>query len=521
MSAREIFDTTMERLQAAAGWMYLLDRDDWYSRTHGSKKGASARGYLRSLMATEAHDAFVNGIGRVQLDELERQIDQFNGSEAAFIRRLIFSYRRATCLPRALVQRRAAVTTEAMNAWQAAKAASDFSMFAPHLERVLELVQVEAAAFGAKPGDPHSQYDAVLQGYEPGFTTAQLLAALEEATGWLPDFLRTVRQDDRDDLRSAMGPWPDWAQAALCRRLLEVFGFDREAGGLDTAAHPFCLSAGPDDVQLTTRYKPTGVLQALSATAHECGHGLFEQGKPTRLLTWGMPFGFIYSLGIHETQSRLWQNHVFGSQAFWNHFFADVRDHDPQHHDIGPEHFFRAVNMVRPSLIRVEADEVTYNLHILIRVRLEIMLLSGQLAVMDLPAAWNDMYEELLGVRPGSDAEGVLQDVHWSSGSLGYFGTYTLGTLGAAQQFATFAKTEPEWPEQFGRGMFGHLAGFLQQDVYPYGHTVSLNDLMVEATDQPLDPSHWIKHIHRKFGPPNSQPEGDLVRTGSGTTVEG
>ncbi|MBI4092592.1 MAG: carboxypeptidase M32 [Candidatus Kerfeldbacteria bacterium] len=521
MSAREIFDSAMQRLQASSGWMYLLERDDWFSRTHGSAKGAVARGYLRSLMAVEAHEAFVNGISHGELDELERRIDEFGPDETAYIRRLVFSYRRATRLPRELVQRRAAVTTEAQAAWQAARAASDFSMFAPHLKGVIELVQAEALAYGGVAGDPYSLYDALLQSYEPEFTTTRLINVLERATSWLPDFLRTVRPDDRDDLRAAMGPWPVWAQQALCRKLLESFGFDFAAGGFDTTVHPFCSTVGPDDVQLTTRFAPTAVLKALSATAHECGHGLFDQAKP-ELLAWGMPSGFIYSLGIHETQSRLWQNHVFGSRAFWEYFSAEVRDHDPQHHDIAPEYFYRAVNMVRPSLIRVDADELTYNLHILIRVRLEIRLLSGQLSVKDLPQAWNDSYEELLGIRPANDAEGVLQDVHWSSGSLGYFGTYTLGNLGAAQQFAAFTQVEPQWQKQFRRGVFGHLKEFLGQRVYPFGHTAMLDDLIIEATGRPLAPQCWIDHIRGKFGLPETvEPDTEVVRTGSGTTAEG
>jgi carboxypeptidase Taq len=310
------------------------------------------------------------------------------------------------------------------------------------------------------------------------------------------------------------GSWSRTSQLDICQQLAKSFGFDFNAGGMDYTDHPFCVSAGPRDVRLTMRYLPERILSALSATAHETGHGLLEQNK-SKLLHWGLPYGFAYSLSTHESQSRLWQNHVFGSREFWEFFGPKLRDVVPENVGLEASRYYHEIHAVRPSLIRIDADEVTYALHIAIRVQLELALISGELAVKDLPEVWNNLYEQLLGVRPKTDAEGCLQDIHWSSGSFGYFGTYLLGSMGAAQQFAEFSKYNPQWSEVFSLGRFELLLNWLRSEVYPTALTMPFKDTMTRATSEPLNPQYWEDHIRSTYG----QSDTDIVRTGSGGTI--
>jgi carboxypeptidase Taq len=279
----------------------------------------------------------------------------------------------------------------------------------------------------------------------------------------------------------------------------EAIGFDFRTGRLDKTAHPFCSAFGPGDCRLTTRYNPRFFSEAFFGVLHEAGHGMYEQGLPAE--AFGTPCGTFCSLGVHESQSRLWENQVGRSAAFWRHWFPRLKQAFPGVlSDVTADVFVKAVNAVQPSLIRVEADEATYNLHIAIRFELELALLGGDLSVADLPGAWNDAYAKSLGIRPPSDATGCLQDVHWSFGGFGYFPTYTLGNLLAAQLLGAARAALPDLNGLFGRGDYAPLLGWLRQHIHRHGRRFRATELCRRATGQPLSAKPFLDYLSGKFG---------------------
>lgn len=412
------------------------------------------------------------------------------------IHKLARGYRKKARLPQRLVEELARVSSLGEQAWQEARAADDFGRFAPLLEQTLRLKREEASAYGYQ----ESVYDPLLDDYEPGESTSNVARVLGELRGRLAPLVQKI-------VGSAQGPdtgpldrdWPIEAQARFGRLAAEAIGFDFSAGRLDVTAHPFCGGAGPRDVRLTTRYAPEDFPGAFYSTLHEAGHGLYEQGLPAEW--YGLPTGEAVSLGIHESQSRMWENLVGRSRAFWDHFFPKLREHFPdQTRGVHADDFYRAVNQSRPSLIRTESDEATYNLHIIVRFELEQALLGGELAVADLPEAWNAKYHELLGVVPPSAADGVLQDVHWSAGLFGYFPTYALGNLYAAQFFEQAERDLGGLNGLFAKGEFAPLLEWLRAKVHRHGQRYSASELVQHITGGPLTSDSLMRHLETKFG---------------------
>jgi carboxypeptidase Taq len=302
-------------------------------------------------------------------------------------------------------------------------------------------------------------------------------------------------------LRPALppGPYDVAAQEAFGRRVMADLGFDLEAGRLDVAVHPFCSGSSPDDVRLTTRYRPEGFTESLFGTIHETGHGLYEQGLPAQ--AGGLPVGDSVSLGIHESQSRLWENMVGRSRVFWEHYLPVAQAHFPGLAGVDVDRIYAAVNRVEASMIRVEADEVTYNLHILLRFELERALLERELAVADLPGAWDERMERYLGIRPADAAEGVLQDVHWGSGLIGYFPTYSLGNLYGAQFYRQILVDLPDLPAQIAQGRFAPLLTWLRERVHSRGKRRTAAELVQDVTGQPLGVDALMDYLEAKFRP--------------------
>ncbi len=316
-----------------------------------------------------------------------------------------------------------------------ARRESNFAAFAPWLEKILSLVREQAEGWGYTT----CAYDALLEGYEPGARAADLAPVFtdlqKELSPLLPQLLKITGAVDPARLN---GSYPQLGQQALNWEVAAAMGFDFEAGRIDTTVHPFCTELGPKDCRMTTRYNEEDFTSSLYGVMHEAGHGLYTQGLPAE--AFGTPMGTYLSLGIHESQSRLWENQVGRSREFWHHWYPRVRERFPDLNGLPLEEFWLIVNRVKPTHIRVEADEATYNLHIVLRFELEQKLVSGELAVHDLPHAWNSRFEELFQIPVPDDARGCLQDTHWSLGLIGYFPTYTLGTLTAAQLFAAARK---------------------------------------------------------------------------------
>jgi carboxypeptidase Taq len=416
------------------------------------------------------------------------------GADIANLRR---DYERKTKLPQSLVEELAKLSVLGQQLWVEARKANDFASFRPLLERMVELKRQEAAAIGYVD----VPYDALLDEYEPGAKTAEVarvLAGLREQLVPLVAQIATSRR--RPNLDTLKRQFPIALQEKFGRLTAEAIGFDFRQGRLDVTDHPFCAGMGPRDVRLTTRYEENFLPGALFSTLHEAGHGIYEQGLPTD--RYGLPTGEAVSLGIHESQSRMWENFVGRSRAFWEHFFPQAQASFPDAlASVTLDDFYFAINDVRPSLIRTESDEATYNLHIMVRFELEQDLLEGNLRVADLPAAWNAKYREYLGIESPTDSDGVLQDVHWSGGAIGYFPTYSLGNLYAAQLFEAAERDLGNLQAMFRRGEFLPLRDWLRKHIHSQGRRYPAAELAQRATGCQLSHDALLRHLRAKFGP--------------------
>lgn len=415
---------------------------------------------------------------------------------AANVRELRRDHTRATKLPSALVAELAATESRAQQAWAAARAASDFAAFRPWLERMIVLQQQKADCLR---GAGQIRWDALADLYEPGMRAAalrELFAPLRERLVALRQRLAGGRAPDRAFARV---PIDEARQESFVRAVAAAMGFDFERGRIDRSAHPFCTSTG-GDVRLTTRFHRDNVLDALGSTMHEAGHGLYEQGLEPHHL--GTPLGEAVSLGLHESQSRLWENHVGRSAAFWHWCWPIAQRHLGGACDgHTATSVFGAANHVQPSLIRVEADEATYDLHVMVRFELEQDLLSGALPPAELPSRWNALYRDFLGLEVPDDRRGCLQDVHWSCGLFGYFPTYTLGNLYAAQFAAAADRALGGLAELLRRGDFAPLCAWLGEHVHRHGRRHAPADLVRIATGAPPSADAFLAHLEAKLLP--------------------
>ncbi|WP_153559445.1 carboxypeptidase M32 [Roseimaritima sediminicola] len=418
--------------------------------------------------------------------------------EGATVRRLQEDYRREQKLPVRLVEALAEATVLGQQKWDAARRADDFDAFLPALQQMLAL-KCEAADHLRASGQ--SRYDALMEEFEPGASTVEIAAVFAELRARLVPLVQAIseasRQPDVDLLRRE---FPIDQQRAFSRFAAQTIGFDFTRGRLDETSHPFCTSLGPDDSRILTRYEPNWFPTGLFGTLHEAGHGIYEQGL--RADWYGLPPGSYVSLGIHESQSRLWENLVGRSLAFWRYLFPHAQQAFPSSlGDASLEQMHFAVNAVRPSLIRVEADEATYNLHVIIRFELEQQLVSGELAAEDLPEAWNARYREFLGVESPTAADGVLQDVHWSAGLFGYFPTYALGNLCAAQLFEAATDQLGDIDRAFADGDTGELLQWLRTRIHRPGRVFDPAELIQRATGKPLSSDPLIKSLTDRYTP--------------------
>jgi len=405
-------------------------------------------------------------------------------------------YDRKTKLPQSLVEELAKLSVLGQQLWVEARKANDFARFRPLLERTIELKRQEAAAIGYDD----QPYDALLDEFEPGAKTSEVAVVLRGLREQLVPLVAAIANSSkRPDLNALKGHYPVDAQEKFGKRAAAAIGFDFNAGRLDVTNHPFCSGMGPRDVRLTTRYDEASLDGSLFSTLHEAGHGIYEQAL--RPDSYGLPTGEAVSLGIHESQSRMWENLVGRSRAFWQYFYPEAQATFPTLAGATLDAFHFAINDVRPSLIRTESDEVTYNLHILIRFELELALINDELPVADLPAAWHAKYREYLGIESPTDADGVLQDVHWSSGAFGYFPTYSLGNLYAAQFFDAAAHDLGDLHAMFARGEFKPLREWLREKIHSQGRRYPAADLARRVTGSPLSHDALMRHLHRKFGP--------------------
>jgi carboxypeptidase Taq len=469
----------------------------WDHQTYMPPKGAAHRAEQLALLAGLTHAQFtMPEIGELLLQADEGSQARAAGSvEVVNVREIRRAYDRATRVPAALVEELARTSALAQDVWIEARKASDFKRFQPWLEKLVSLKREEAKTVGQ--GGP--LYDALLDEYEPGETAARLTPVFAELRSALVDLVGRIGASGRNpDLSILHQAYPNATQEAFGKTVVAACGFDFRAGRLDVTTHPFCSGIGPGDTRLTTRYDLNDFGDAFFSILHEAGHGLYDQGLDPE--HYGTPMGEAVSLGIHESQSRLWENFVGRSRAFWEYWFPQARQAFPEAlNGVGLDAFVFAINDVRPSLIRVDADEATYNLHILLRFELEQAMIAGDLSVADLPAAWTDGMTRLVGVTPPDDARGCLQDIHWSGGSFGYFPTYTLGNLYAAQFFARAQADLGDLDEQFRRGDFLPLKAWLNRKIHREGQRYRGADLVAAVTGEPLNPEYLLRHLRQKF----------------------
>jgi carboxypeptidase Taq len=465
---------------------------DWDEETMLPLAGRRQRGEQLATLEGLRHTLLISDRLGDLVEEVAAQhpYDVAWHRELTLIRRL---RRSAMALPEGLVRAFANAKSQSLGAWEEARAGSDFSVFAAPFEHLMVLVRERAQAL-SKGVEP---YDALLDEYEHGMTRSRLEPVLAGLRERLVPLVRQTSENAAAEAKSVAGRrFGETGQWELCRRMLKAIGFDFDRGRLDGSTHPFTLQAGVDDVRLTIRLREDDLSAAVMATLHEGGHGLYDQGflatDRDSLLGEGP------SMGLHESQSRLWENHVGRSLAFWQHWFPAIQALFPEATaGLNAEAFHRTVNVVRPGANRVGADEMSYHLHILLRYELELALISGALPPRDLPAAWNERSADLIGVRPASDREGILQDVHWSLGMFGYFPTYTLGSLYAAQ-FAEAYERDHLLEEEIRRGEFTGLLAWLRRNVHQVGHRHSAEKIVTRVTGKGLDAAAFFRHVVAK-----------------------
>lgn len=469
----------------------------WDQQTYMPVGGAEDRGDQLSTLARLSHERFTSDeTGRllVELAPTATQLDP-DSDDACLIRVCRREYQKQARVSSAWVAEFARVTTVAQTAWEQAKAKSDFALFRPHLERIVELRREYAGFFA-----PYEHiYDPLLDDFEPGLKTREVQSIFATLRSQQVALLQAIQSRPQVDNSFLHLHYPEQDQWDFGAEVISRLGFDWQRGRQDRSVHPFTTNFGLGDVRITTHFEPDRLSNALFSSIHETGHALYEQGISPSLRRTLLCGGA--SMALHESQSRLWENLVGRSLDFWQYFYPLLQQRfTTQLGNISLGQFYRGINQVTPSFIRTEADEATYNLHIMLRLELEIALLEGSLQVQELPEAWNERMRSYLGLTPPNDTQGVLQDVHWSGGMLGYFPTYALGNLISAQLWECIETDLPDLGAQVRRGEFGSLLSWLREKIHRHGAKFEPQDLVKRITGKPIDPQPYMRYLNRKYG---------------------
>jgi len=472
---------------------------EWDQETYMPPGAIEARAIQHKVLAGVIHK---EKTGRPFKEALCSLIDLETGSIIASglheqQRRALYwwrhDYLRDKALPIRFVEELSQLSSQAINIWRIARKKSDFTLFAPILERIVDYCRRKADLIGYKD----HPYDALVDEFEPEMTTKELMLLFDEMGSAIQSLVKAIRATAPVDDSFLHNSFLEKKLLSFSHLLLETIGYDFSKGRLDLSTHPFSTSMHPTDSRVTTRIGKHGLMNCLSATLHEGGHSLYEMGLP--LEGWGTPLGSSVSLGIHESQSRWWETYIGLSRPFWEYFFPLLQDYFPEFNNISLEAFYRAINKVEPSFIRVEADEVTYPLHILLRFTIERQLIEGSIKVSEVPDMWNSLMQELLGITPVNDAQGCLQDIHWSMGAFGYFPTYALGNMYAGQLFKAFTNHHLNWAERLAKGECNFIRDWLHQHIFRYGRQFASHSLIELATKQPCSAGFYIAYLHKKY----------------------
>lgn len=466
----------------------------WDEQVNLPAESADQRAAQHAVLAETVHTAEMNPrLGEV-LAELEGGAS-LTEEQQVVVKEARRNYDRATKLPADFVREKAAQSSVGYHAWAKARAESDFASYAPVLEKNLELVKREASYLGWG----ERAYDYMIDLHDPGMSAAVISELFSELKKELVPLVRQITESPVKPRTDILHGFPVEAQRRFLREVTGKLGFNYQRGRIDVSLHPFCSGTG-SDIRMTTRFHEDEPLDSLFSSIHETGHGLYEQGLPME--HHANALGQAAGMGVHESQSRLWENQVARSPEFWQYFEPRFREaFSEQTKSVSSDELYLAINAVKPTLIRVDADEVTYNLHVILRFEIEQRLFNGSLAVKDLPEAWNALAGELLGLTPGNDREGVLQDVHWSDGAFGYFPSYCLGNMMAAQLWYSVLDQQPNLPTEFARGDFSKLLGWLQKNVHAEGKRYDVLALTKKITGQKLSPAALLRYLRERYVP--------------------
>ena len=493
----EKFDALKARLGEIHNLDMIAGLVGWDQQTYMPPGGAEAKASQMATLSRLGHEMFVSDETGRLIEDAAAEVEgmAYDSDEASLIRVIREDYTEQTKLPTELVAELTRQTALAHEVWANARQGNDFRAFQPALEKIVELTIRQAEYLGYQD----EPYDALLNQYERGITAKQVKAIFDEHKPELVQLIADVRAN-ADAVSDAVlhQPFDVDKQRTFGLNVVQKYGYDLTRGRQDVAVHPFCTHFSRNDVRITTRFNPEWLNPALFGTMHEAGHAMYEQGIAPALE--GSPLASGASLAVHESQSRMWENVVGRSKGFWSWALPQLKATFPdQLGSVDLDTFYKAINKVQPSYIRVEADEATYNLHIMLRFELESEMVAGRLNIADLPEEWNDRFEAFFGITPQSDTLGVLQDVHWSSGLIGYFPTYALGNLLAAQYYNQALKAHPSIPDEIASGQFDTLRGWLNTNIHQHGRKFTSEELTRRVTGESIQSRDYIQYLKTKF----------------------
>lgn len=490
---QQLYSEYTERLQKIADVNYSIAILGWDKEVNLPSKGARFRSQQLATLSGIAHEMFVDP----KLGDILQQLNEGNSLNVQQTKNVNLSlrdYERTKKLSKAFVVKRATLISEAYHKWVEAKAAKNFSIFKPALVKLIELKREEADIIGYK----EHPYDALLDEYEAGAKTSELTILFKDVREQLVDFVKKISEHPQVEDKFLHAFYPKDKQWVYGLDILKSIGYDFEAGRQDISPHPFTTNFSPEDVRVTTRIDENDFSNMVWSCIHEGGHALYEQGLSSD--QYGLPLGSHTSLGIHESQSRLWENNVGRSREFWAYHYKNLQQTFPENlGDVSLDQFYAAINKVQPNMVRTEADELHYHFHVLIRFELEKGLLEGSLPITEIKDLWNAKYKEYLDVDIKDDSEGILQDIHWSHGSFGYFPTYSLGSFYAAQFFHQAEKEITGLRTQISNGKTDELLQWLRTNIHQYGRFYSSQELCTKVTGEPLNFKYFMNYAKEKY----------------------
>ncbi|HCK64944.1 MAG TPA: carboxypeptidase [Anaerolineae bacterium] len=466
----------------------------WDQQVNMPPMGAEARGQQLATLGKIAQEKFTSDEMGKLLEDLQKEYQDAETDDGAMIRVTARNYDKAKRVPSSFVAEQAVAASKAFEAWVEAKKKSDFKIFLPFLEKNVELVKKYVSFF--PPAD--HPYDVLLDDYEPGMKTSEVQEIFGNLRPKQVELIKAISEAKQVKDKFLHKKYNEEKLWKFSEKIISKFGYDFNRGRQDKAPHPFETTFSVNDVRITNRYETENPMATLFSAMHECGHALYELGVNPAYERTSLESGT--SLAIHESQSRMWENMVGRSLPFWEHFYPDLKKtFSSQLEDVKLKQFYKAINKVQPSLIRVNADEATYNLHIMLRLEIEIGMVDGSIRIKDLPEIWNTKFKEYLGITPPNDAQGVLQDIHWSYGSIGYFSTYALGNIVSAQLWEKIRKDIKNLDDLTRKGKFEKLREWLRVNIHQYGHKYDPQDIVQKVTGSRIDSAAYVRYLMKKF----------------------